>query len=136
MMLPDLAREIEEQFVFNMISTHAAPGLLGSDPIRSEEQHTRFPFVLRNVSTIYQEATRFESLSALEEDLDRLLKIGKDEATACREAPIFNEYDSDSYDSIERFYGGHQGLVITSMPQGHFLYWKGKKPSELLEDDA
>jgi hypothetical protein len=66
MLLPDLAREIKEQSVFNATSTHAAPGLLGSDPIRSEEQRTRFPFGFRNAATIYQEATWFESLSALD----------------------------------------------------------------------
>jgi hypothetical protein len=32
--------------------------------------------------------------------------------------------------------GVHQGLMITSMPQSHFVYWKGKKPAELLGDDA
>jgi hypothetical protein len=37
MLLSDLAREIEKQSVFNATSTHAAPGFLGSDPIRSKE---------------------------------------------------------------------------------------------------
>ena len=27
--------------------------------------------------------------------------------------------------------GDHQGLVISSTPQGWFVYWKGMKPSEL-----
>jgi hypothetical protein len=31
-LLLDLAREIEEQSIFDATSTHAAPGLLGSDP--------------------------------------------------------------------------------------------------------
>jgi hypothetical protein len=79
---------------------------------------------------------RFESFSALEEDLDCLLKIGKDEATACWEAPIFDGYYSDSDDSTKPFIDGHQALVITSTPQGRFMYWKGKKPSELLGDNA
>jgi hypothetical protein len=56
---------------------------------------------------------QFESLSALEEDLDRLLKIGEGEATACREAPTFDDYDSNSDDGVEPFMGGHQGLMIT-----------------------
>jgi hypothetical protein len=64
----------------------------------------------------------FESLSALEQDLDRLLKIGKDEATTCQEAPIFDNYDPNSNDSTDLLMGGHQGLVITSTPQGHFMY--------------
>jgi hypothetical protein len=64
MLLPDLAREIKEQSVFDMTSTLAALGFLGPDPIRSEEQHTQFPFELRNMATVYQEAMRFESLFA------------------------------------------------------------------------
>jgi hypothetical protein len=72
----------------------------------------------------------------LEEDLDRLLKIGKDEATVSREAPIFNDYNSDSDYGAVPFMGGHQGAMITSTPQGRFVYWKGKKPSELLGNDA
>jgi hypothetical protein len=51
----------------------------------------------------------------LEEDLDRLLKTRKDEATACWEAPIFDDYNSDSDDGAVAFMGGHQGLTITSM---------------------
>jgi hypothetical protein len=70
-----------------------------------------------------------ESLSALEENLDFLLRIGEGDATACWEAPIFDTYDSDFDDSAEPFMGGHQGLMITSTPQGRFMYWKGMKPS-------
>jgi hypothetical protein len=40
MLLPDLAKEIEEESVFDAISTHATPGLLESDSIRSGERHT------------------------------------------------------------------------------------------------
>jgi hypothetical protein len=83
-----LTGEIEEQSSFNATSTLAAPGFLGSDPIWSKEQHTRFPFGLRIAATVYQEAMQFESLTALEEYLDHLLEIEKDEVTACREAPV------------------------------------------------
>jgi hypothetical protein len=72
----------------------------------------------------------------LNEDLDQLLKIGKGEATAYRDAPIFDDYESDYDDGAEPFLGGHQGLMITSTPQGRFVYWKGKKSTELLGDDA
>jgi hypothetical protein len=61
LLLPDLAGEIEMMFVFDMTSTRAAPGLLRSDSNRSEE------------------TTQSESLSNLEEDLDRLLKIRDEE---------------------------------------------------------
>jgi hypothetical protein len=40
MLLPDLARKIVKEFIFNATSTRAAPGLLGLDPIRSKEQRT------------------------------------------------------------------------------------------------
>jgi hypothetical protein len=91
MLLPDLARELEELSIFDVTNTRAASRFLGSDSIRSEEQRIRFPFGLHNTTTFYQEAMRFESLSALEEDLDRVLKIGEGEATTCWEAPIFDD---------------------------------------------
>jgi hypothetical protein len=135
-LLPKLAGELKEQSIFNATSTRAASIFLGSNSIQSKEQRNRFPFEVRNSATVYQEAMRFKSLSALEEDLDRLLKIGEGEATACQEARIFNDYDSDSNNGAEPFMGGHQGLMITSTPQDRFMYWKGKKPTELLGDDA
>jgi hypothetical protein len=85
-LLPDLAREIEEESVFNVTSTRAAPGLLRSDMIQSEDLCTLFPFGLRNTATVYQKAMRFETLFALEEDLDRLLKIGDDRSNYYTEA--------------------------------------------------
>jgi hypothetical protein len=84
MLLPDLAGEIEKMSVFDVTSTRAALVLPRSDSTRSEEGHTRFSFGLCNAASVYQEAMRFESLSDLEEDLDRLLKIGDEGATACR----------------------------------------------------
>jgi hypothetical protein len=70
LLLLDLAGEIEKMSVFDATSTPAAPGLLGSDSNRSEE------------------ATQSKSLSDLEEDLDRLVKIGDEGATACRGSPF------------------------------------------------
>jgi hypothetical protein len=62
---------------------------------------------------------RFKSLSDLEEDLDRLLKIKEGGATTCPEAPIFDKY-SDSDDESEPFLGSHLGLTVTSTPlEGH-----------------
>jgi hypothetical protein len=57
------------------------------------------------VATVYQEAIQSEFLSALEKDLDDLLQIGEAEATACREAPVFDDYDSDPDDDAEPFIG-------------------------------
>ena len=36
----------------------------------------------------------------------------------------------------KRFLGSQQGLWITSMPQGRFVYWKGMEPSGLLDTNA
>jgi hypothetical protein len=127
--------EIEEESSIDASSTHAAPGLLGSESIRSGEECTRLLFGLRNTASVYQELTQSEFLSALKEDLDNLLKIGDEGATACREAPVFDKH-SDSDDDSETFPGCHLGLTITSMPQGSFMYWKGMEPSKLLEYDS
>jgi hypothetical protein len=85
---------------------------------------------LHNASTVYQEAIQSKFLSASEKDFDGLLKIEEVGTTACREAPIFDDYDSDSDDNVEPFMGDNQGLVITSTPKGHFMHWKGMKPSK------
>jgi hypothetical protein len=85
-LLPNIAREIEEESVFNATSTRTAPGLR-SDMIRSEDLHTRLPFELRKMATVHQKAMRFETLSTLEEDLDRLLKIGNDCSDYTRKLP-------------------------------------------------
>jgi hypothetical protein len=74
LLLPDHAGEIETTSVFDTTSTRAARGLLKSDSNRSEE------------------ATQSESLSNLEEDLDRLPKFGDEGATACWGPPVFDNY--------------------------------------------
>jgi hypothetical protein len=56
----------------------------------------------------------------LEKDLDYLLQIGKPEATARRGAAGCL---------------GDNGLMITSTPESHFVYWKGMKLSDPLEDE-
>jgi hypothetical protein len=94
-----------------------------------------FPFGLCNAASANEEATQFESISDLEQDLDRLLKLGDEGATTCREAPVSDNY-SESDDDPESFSGSHLGLTITSTPQGRFVYWKGLEPSELLEYDS
>jgi hypothetical protein len=85
--------------VFDMTSTRAIPGLLRSDSNQSEEARTLFPFGLCNVTLVNKEATRSESFSDLEEDLDRLLKLGDEGATTYRGAPIFDNYS----DSVEKY---------------------------------
>jgi hypothetical protein len=70
LLLPDLVRQIEKISVFDTTSTHAAPELVRSDSNRSEG------------------TTQSKSLSDLEEDLDRLLKLENVGATACRGPPF------------------------------------------------
>jgi hypothetical protein len=56
-------------------------------------------------------------------------------ATACREAPVLViHWQPDDFS--ESFSGNHQGLSISSTPRGHFVYWKGLEPSQLLEFDS
>jgi hypothetical protein len=74
LLLPDHAEEIETMFIFDANSTHAAPGLLVLD------------------SNLSRDATQSESLSNLEEDLDRLLKFGDEGAIVSREALVFDNY--------------------------------------------
>jgi hypothetical protein len=64
-----------------------------------------------------------------------LERLGDKGATTYREAPVLNNH-SKSDDDPESFSGNHLGLTITSMPQGHFVYWNGLEPSELLEYDS
>jgi hypothetical protein len=70
LLLPGLVGEIERMSVFYATSTRTAPGLPGSDTNRSKE------------------VTQSKSLSDLEEDLDRLLKLGDEGVTACPGGPF------------------------------------------------
>jgi hypothetical protein len=56
MLLPDLAREFQEESVFYATSIHATLGLLRSNLIRSEDLHTRLLFGPCNTTTLYQKA--------------------------------------------------------------------------------
>jgi hypothetical protein len=98
------------------LATRLAPLLVGcveSDSNRSKEARALFPFGLGNATSANKEATRFESLSDLEEDLDCLLKLGDVGATACWEAPVFDNY-LDSNDDPKSFSGSHLGLGLAT----------------------
>jgi hypothetical protein len=69
--------------VFDATSTCAALELLESDSNQSMVGCARFLFELRDAALVNEEASGFESLSDLEDNLDRLLKIGDEGATAC-----------------------------------------------------
>jgi hypothetical protein len=57
----------------------------------------------------------------LEKDLDFLLQDGKLEATACRGASGCS---------------GASDLVVTSLPEGHIVHWRGMVLSDLLEAEG
>jgi hypothetical protein len=101
------ARKIEEESVFNATPPRAATTTLGLDSLQSEDLSSRSRLDPCNSATKHQEANNSESLSALEKDLDFLLQIGKPEATARRGA-------------AGRL--GNDGLMITSTPEGCFMY--------------
>jgi hypothetical protein len=56
-------------------------------------------------------------------------------AITCREAPVLDNH-SQPNNHLESFSGSYLGLTIISTLQGHFVYWKGLEPSELLEYDS
>jgi hypothetical protein len=84
LLLPDLALQIEKMSVFDATPTRDEIDLVESDSNRSEE------------------TTQSKSLFDLEEDMDLLLKLKDVGATACRGAPIFNNYldSNEEYSSL------------------------------------
>jgi hypothetical protein len=80
-LLPDVVRQIEKMSIFDTTSTRATPKLVRSD------------------SNQFGESTQSKSLSHLEEDLDRFLKLKDEGATACRGAPIFDNYSDSNEES-------------------------------------
>ena len=60
-------------------------------------------------------------------------RIIDQEATACREAPIFDSYP-DLDDEFDLELANCPGLTIVATPQGHFLYWQGSGPAKLLDN--
>jgi hypothetical protein len=109
------ARKIMEESVFNV-----TPPNVATTSLKFEDLRNRSRLGLRNLATEDQEANNSESLSALEKDLDYLLRIRKPEATARRGA---------------MGHLGDNGLMVTSTPEGRFVHWKGMKLSDLLEDE-
>jgi hypothetical protein len=114
------ATRTEEGSVFDSTPSSAATTLLGLDLFQFEDLRSRSRFGLLDSAIEPQEANNPESLFALEKDLDYLLRIGKPEAIARRGAAGCL---------------GHNGLMITSTPEGRFVHWEGMKLSNLLEDE-
>jgi hypothetical protein len=95
---------------------------LGLDSFQSKDLRNRSPrFGSHNPATELQEANVSGSLSLLEKDLDFLLQDGRPEATACLGA-------SGCF--------GASDLVITSMPEGRIVHWRGMVFSDLLKAEG
>ena len=86
-LLPELADEIEKLSVSDATSIRSTFFELVS--IYSETARTQLPLGLRNAATLYLAIMR-RKITA---------RIAEQEATTCREAPIFNSYP-DSNDSV------------------------------------
>jgi hypothetical protein len=115
------ATKIEMESAPGSTSSSVAATSLGLDSFQSKDLHNRSRLGSRNPTTDLQEANIFGSLSMLEKDLDFLLQVGKPEATACRGA-------SGCF--------GASDMMITSMPEGRIVHWRGMALSDLLEAEG
>jgi hypothetical protein len=112
------AIRIELKPVPSLISPSVAATSPKVDSFQPRDLHNRSQLGSCKPDTDLQEANVSGSLSMLEKDLDFLLQDGKPEATACREASGCS---------------GTSDLVITSLPEGRIVHWKGMVLSDLLE---
>jgi hypothetical protein len=112
------AAKIKMESAPDSTSSCATATSLGLESFQSKDSRSRSRLGSRNLATDLQEANVSGSLSALEKDLDSLLQSGRLEATVCRGA-------SGCF--------GASDLMITSIPEGCFVYWRGMEPSDLLE---
>jgi hypothetical protein len=115
------AAKIKMESAFRSTSSSTVATSLGLESFQSKGSRNRSQLSLCNLATDLQEANVFGSLSVLEKDLDSLLQVGGAEATACRGA-------SSCF--------GASDLMITSMPEGRLVHWRGMELSDLLEAEG
>jgi hypothetical protein len=115
------ATRIEMESASSSTSSSVAATSPGMDSFQSRDLHSRSQFGSCEPATDLQDANVSGSLSMLEKDLDFLLRDGKPEATTCRGA-------SSCF--------GASNLVITSMPEGRIVHWRGMVLSDLLEAEG
>jgi hypothetical protein len=115
------AAQIEMESASGSTSSGVATTSLGLDLFQSRDPHSRSQLGSCKPATDLQEANVSGSLSMLEEGLDLLLQDGKPEATACRGASGCS---------------GPGDLVITSLPKGRNVHWRGMVLSDLLEAEG
>jgi hypothetical protein len=112
------ATRIEMEPAPSSTSPSVAATSPGLDSFQSRDLHSRSQLSSCKPTTDFQEANVSGSLSMLEKDLDFQLQDGKPEATACRGVSGCS---------------GASNLVITSLPEGRIVHWKGMVLSDLLE---
>jgi hypothetical protein len=115
------ATRIEMGSAPSSTSSRVAATSPGLDSFQSRDLHSRSQFGSCKPATNLQEANVSGPLSMLEKGLDFVLQDGKPEATACRGATGCS---------------GASDLVITSLPEGRIVHWKGMVLSDLLEAEG
>jgi hypothetical protein len=115
------ATRIEMEPAPSSTSPSVAATSPGLDSFQSRDLHSRSQLSSCKPTTDFQEANVSGSLSMLEKDLDFLLQDGKPEATTCRGASGCS---------------GTINLVITSLPEGRIVHWRGMMFSDLLEAEG
>jgi hypothetical protein len=112
------ATKIKAETAPGSTSSSVAAISLGLDSFQSKNSRNQSQPSSRDVATDRQGANISRSLYTLERDLDSLLQARRPEATARRGA-------SGCF--------GASDLMITSMPDGHIVHWRGMASSDLLE---
>jgi hypothetical protein len=152
LLLPDLALQNEKISVFNATSirdaleqveldTNQSEGTTQSKSLSDLKEDLDLLLKFKDVGAtacrgppvfdIYSDSNEeYCSLSTTPSSQSRD-GLGDEGATARRVAPTLENH-SQPDGHTESFLGSHLGLTITSTPQGHFVYWKGFEPSELL----
>jgi hypothetical protein len=115
------AAQIEMESTPGSTSFGVATTSPGLDLFQSRDLHSQSQLGSCKPATDLQEANVSGSLSMLEKDLDLLLQGRKPEATVCRGASGCS---------------GTGDLVITSLPEGHIVLWRGMMLSDLLEAEG
>jgi hypothetical protein len=112
------ATKIEAKTAPGSTSSSVVATSLGLDSFQSKNLRNRSQLSSRDVAIDLQGANVSGFLYALERDLDSLLQARRPEATVRRGA-------SGCF--------GASDLMITSVPDGCIVHWRGMAPSDLLE---
>jgi hypothetical protein len=115
------AAQVEEKPAPSSTPFGAATASPDLDLFQSRDLHGPPQLNPCKLATDLQEADESGSLSMLEKDLDLLLQDGNPEATACRGASGCSRPGD---------------LVITSLPKGRIVHWRGMMLSNLLEAES